>query len=102
MVVAMALLHQLRSPDQIGKQVGSNAKVLRLSQNLSRDTLAAKAGVSAQTIRRLETEGQITLTNLILVAVALGCSDGFDDLFSKPEPVSLAELKKPQRQRGSK
>ena len=96
----MALLHGLRTPKEIGLKVGVNAKAMRLDRNLSRETLAERSGVSPQTIARLENHGQVTLSNLILVAVALGCTDGFDQLFLKKAPQSLAELKKPTRQRG--
>lgn len=96
----MALLHSLRTPEEMARTVGANAKAIRLERNFSRETLASRSGVSAQTIARLENEGQVTLSNLILVAVALGCTEGFDQLFTKKAPATLEELKKPVRKRG--
>lgn len=56
----------------MAQQVGENARALRLAQNLSRKTLAERAGVSESTIKRFETTGQITLEALVLLASSLG------------------------------
>ncbi|MGQ7816789.1 helix-turn-helix domain-containing protein [Metapseudomonas furukawaii] len=56
----------------MAQQVGENARALRLAQNLSRKTLAERAGVSDSTIKRFETTGQITLEALVLLASSLG------------------------------
>lgn len=96
----MALLHTLRSPDDILREIGGRARELRLSKNLSRTSLAEKAGVSAATIKRFEDTGVISLPNLILLAGPLEATSHFAGLFQKQAPVSLNELKKPKRERG--
>ena len=63
----MALTHTLFSPRELVQQIGENARALRLAQNLSRKTLAERAGVSESTIKRFETTGQITLDALVLL-----------------------------------
>lgn len=96
----MALLHSLRSPDDILREIGGRARDLRLSMNLSRATLAEKAGISAATIKRLEDTGVISLPNLVLLAVALDATEHFSVLFEKPAPFTLKQLQAPKRMRG--
>lgn len=98
----MALLHSLRSPDDILREIGGRARDLRLSMNLSRATLAEKAGISAATIKRLEDTGVISLPNLVLLAVALDATEHFSALFERPAPVTLKQLQTPKRMRGRK
>lgn len=98
----MALLHSLRSPDDILREIGGRARDLRLSMNLSRATLAEKAGISAATIKRLEDTGVISLPNLVLLAVALDATEHFSALFEKPAPVTLKQLQTAKRKRGRK
>ena len=98
----MALTHTLFSPGELALQVGENARALRLAQNLSRKTLAERAGVSESTIKRFETTGQITLDALVLLASSLGVAQKLSGLFTQAQPVSLDELKQSGRVRGRK
>jgi transcriptional regulator with XRE-family HTH domain len=98
----MALTHTLFSPSELAKRVGENARALRLAQNLSRRTLAERAGVSESTIKRFETTGQITLDALVLLASSLGVAQQLSGLFTQAQPISLDELKQSERVRGRK
>lgn len=98
----MALVHTLLSPGDLAQRIGENARALRLAQNLSRKTLAERAGVSESTIKRFETTGQITLEALVLLASCLGAAHQLAELFTQAQPVSLAELKQNGRIRGRK
>ena len=98
----MALTHTLFSPGELALQVGEKARALRLTQNLSRKTLAERAGVSESTIKRFETTGQITLDGLVLLASSLGVAQQLAALFTQAQPVSLDELKQSGRARGRK
>jgi len=76
---------------------------LRLDHfNWSRAYLAEKSGVTESTIKRFEKTGQITLENLVLLAMALESLEGLGQLFPMPEIDSIAELEKREqrRQRG--
>lgn len=97
----MALTHTLFSPRELAQQVGENARALRLAQNLSRKTLAERAGVSESTIKRFEATGQITLDVLVLLASSLGVAQQLSGLFTQVQPVSLDELKQSGRVRGA-
>ncbi len=96
----MSFMHLLYSPAEIARNVGENAKTLRLSKNLSRKTLAEKSGVSESTIKRFEMTGLVTLEALILVATALDELTCVTRLFKPEHPKSVDELKSAKRKRG--
>ena len=96
----MALTHVLFSPGEQLQQIGEHARALRVAQNLSRKTLAERSGVSASTIKRFETSGQISLDALLLIASTLGVAQQVTGLFRHAQPVSLDELKQTGRVRG--
>ncbi|MBK5414065.1 helix-turn-helix domain-containing protein [Pseudomonas sp. TH31] len=98
----MSFMHLLYSPAEVAREVGQNAKTLRLSKNLSRKTLAEKSGVSESTIKRFEMTGVITLEALILVASALDELSSVIKLFKPEHPNSYDELKNAKRRRGMK
>lgn len=98
----MSFAHLLYSPAELAREVGENARSLRLSKNLSRKTLALKSGVSESSIKRFETSGAITLEALILLATALGNLDEIPRLFTTPHPESSMALKNAERRRGTR
>lgn len=96
----MTFIHLLYSPAELAKEVGENAKNIRLSKNLSRKTLAIKSGVSESTIQRFEMTGVVTLEALILIATALDETSSVASLFKQEHPQSYEELKNMKRKRG--
>ncbi len=98
----MSFMHLLSSPAEMARDVGKNAKKLRLSKNLSRKTLAQLSGVSESSIQRFETSGATTLESMILLATALDELTPLTTLFKPMQPNSLAELKNSKRKRGTK
>ena len=89
-------------PVQILQDIGLRAKSARLSENMSRKTLAEKAGVSEASLKRFETTGQISLSSLVPLLTALDRLSELDELLAEKTPVSLRELKETKRQRGRK
>ena len=55
-------------------QIAQRARSQRLSQNLSRKTLARISGVPEASIKRFEQTGQIALLSLLKIAYVLGLS----------------------------
>ena len=94
----------LYTPGEVAAGLAARMKQLRLARDWKRETLAERAGISAGTVRRFESSGQIGLDNLLKLALALGCLDQFEALFAPPAARSLAELEQrseaPRRQRG--
>lgn len=96
----MSFMHLLHSPADIARDVGQNAKALRLSKNLSRKTLAEQSGVSESTIKRFETTGVVTLEVLVLLATALDERAAVTRLFKPEHPGSVEEIRNAKRKRG--
>ena len=81
--------------------IATKAKSQRLAENLSRRSLAEKSGVTEASIKRFETSGEVSLTNLLDIAFALDCTKEFEALFDTKAPTSINDLQKPPRKRGS-
>jgi transcriptional regulator with XRE-family HTH domain len=80
--------------------IANNCRRLRLDHfNWSREHLAEKSGVTASTIKRFENTGQITIENMLLLAIALQAQEPFLRLFSFPEIQSIADVEKQARRR---
>lgn len=77
---------------------------LRLSENLSQEGLAQRAGISYGSLKRFERTGQISFESLLKLALILGVLEDFDLLFrdSLKSKASLDDIiRKPKlRKRG--
>jgi len=89
------------STADLRKAISAKAKSRRLAENLSRRSLAEKSGVTEASIKRFETTGEVSLTNLLDIAFALDCTEAFEALFDTKAPASINDLQKPPRRRGS-
>ena len=94
----------LLSPAEMGRDLAERARALRLARNLTRATLARRAGVSAASLKRFETTGRASLELVLKVAHALGRLDELAELFLPPPARSIEELERrsetPRRKRG--
>lgn len=81
-----------RNADTILKNISAKVKVRRLEMNLTQEGLASRAGISYGTYCRFETSGDISLRNLVMVAMALNSVDDFDKLFPEPTYRSISDL----------
>ena len=77
---------------EVEQQIAHNTRQLRLSQNMSRKSLAMHSGVSLGSIQRFEQHGKVSLENLLKIAHALSALPQFHQLMSLPEPKSIKEL----------
>ena len=84
----VSLLH----PDEAGRWIGERLAAHRLAANLTREMLAKRAGVSAETIKLVETRGRSSLATLTRLLAALGLQGGLEALFALEPARSLAEL----------
>ena len=92
----------LTSPDDAARSIGKRLRDHRLAMNQSQSAVAARAGVSVPTIKRLEATGRGSIEHLLLVAWTLGLEQAFIDLIPKPAPRRIEEIVVPrQRQRAS-
>ncbi len=77
------------SAEELEVTIGENIKSLRLQKNLTRDSLAAHAGVSLSALRHLESGSGSNLTTLVRIARAL---DKQDWLLSVAPRITLNPL----------
>jgi transcriptional regulator with XRE-family HTH domain len=80
------------NPEAIMKKIAEKVKRNRLELNLSQSALAAKSGVSLGSLKRFEHSGEISLKNMVMLALALDSTEEFGLLFSKQQYQSIDEL----------
>ena len=90
----------LISPSNMADEVSRRAKAMRLAQNLSQRSMAARSGVSEASLKRFEHTGEISFASLLKISAILGCMEDFGALFVPRESVSIDEIAKKRRVRG--
>lgn len=95
-------LPNLLTPPEALQLLAVRFKVLRLQAGYKRSTLAQHAGVTLASLKRFEGTGQVSLTNLLRLAHALGRLPDFADLFVAPQAASLAELRDQTKKKAPK
>jgi len=94
-----------KSPRDIQEELKERFKRLRLDIGYTQEALAKRSGVSLGSLKRFEQSGEISLSNLLRLAVILDALEDFEKLFLPKEtkPKSLDELIKAEpkkRKRG--
>ena len=86
------------------RELGARLKTLRLRQNLRVKDLAARAGVGARTIDRVEAGHSVGTDTLVRVMRGLGRLQAFETLIPPPEPspYEIEQLRGKPRQRASR
>ena len=74
------------------KNLVERFKKRRKELGISQKDLSVRSGVSYASIRRFESNGEISLTSLIKLANAIDCLNDFDTLFKNAKISSLKEL----------
>lgn len=81
-----------KSPDQINIDLANRVRTRRKEQKISQMELSKRSDVSLGSIKRFETIGEISLSSLIKIALALGYEDDFELLFAKRGYSSIQEV----------
>ena len=81
-----------KTPNEINRIIAQNITSLRKRKKISQKELSLRSGVSYGSIRRFENEGEISLTSLTKIAIALGVSDELEVLFSEVPFDSIQEI----------
>jgi transcriptional regulator with XRE-family HTH domain len=94
----------LKTPQEIRRDVAARAQARRLALNMSQKELAARSRVSLGSVKRFETTGEISLTSLVSIALALDALEAFAGLFSPPRPENLFKMEEstPRKRAGRK
>ncbi|MDO9153913.1 MAG: helix-turn-helix transcriptional regulator, partial [Paludibacter sp.] len=67
-------------------------KSRRLELNLTQSGLAKRAGVNIETYRKFERTGEISLLNLVKLAMAMDMTTDFSTLFAQRQYQNLEDL----------
>lgn len=76
----------------IKNNLTQRVRTRRREGKISQAELARRSGVSFASIRRFESTGEISLTSLFRIAVALGYESDFNKLFARKNYQSLDEI----------
>jgi len=80
------------NPVAIALRVAGNLRQRRLSMNLTQQAMAKRSGVSLGSLKRFENQGEISLKNLLRLAVSLNATDEFLSLFEQPVYQSVEDV----------
>lgn len=82
----------LKTPSELLHELAGRIKSRRIALGWPQLEAAQRAGVAYRTWRRLETEGQASLEDMVKAAVALRCEADLSALFPLPAASSLDAL----------
>ena len=85
------------NPATILRSLGGRIRERRIAARLQQARLAKRAGVSRNTVLRLENGENVGVEQLLRVAIALDAAAEFNDLFPKSETRSVDEILAGQR-----
>jgi transcriptional regulator with XRE-family HTH domain len=80
------------NPVSIARGIAGRMKERRLELNLSQQGLSVKAGVSLGSLKRFESASEISLKNLLMIAVSLDATEEFRFLFPLQQYTSIDQL----------
>lgn len=83
---------ECKTTKSVSTAIAERERALRKQRKISMQKLSELSGVSYASIRRFETTGEISLSSLINIAIALDCVDDFDNLFIKQVPLTIREI----------
>lgn len=81
-----------RTYNEINREIAGRVVGLRKRKKISQSELAKRSGVSFGSVKRFEQTGEISLSSLTKIAIALGAEDGLDNLFECVEFGSIEEI----------
>ena len=81
-----------KTPPEIANNIAHNLIIIRKRRKLSQAKLATKSGVSLGSLKRFEHTGEISLTSLIKLSIALELEEELNNLFSEVPYKSIQEL----------
>jgi len=82
----------LKTPYDVSLELAEKARAKRKYMKLTQMELAKKSGVSLSSLKRFEQTGEISLSSLLKIAMALDSLNDFEKVFEKPEYTSIEEI----------
>ena len=81
-----------RTPKEIDKMIAERIRNIRKRRKLSQEKLGEKSGVSLGSVKRFENSGEISLSSLTKIAIALSCENELEGLFEDIPFESIQEV----------
>jgi transcriptional regulator with XRE-family HTH domain len=81
-----------QTPFEITEAIARMVRTRRKEQGYSQEELSKRAGVSLGSLKRFETQHEISLKSLVKLAIALDCEDDFSQLFARKHYRSIQEV----------
>lgn len=81
-----------KPPHEIDTLIAQRIRSIRKRQKLSQEKLSEKSGVSLGSVKRFERSGEISLSSLTKIAIALKCEDDLINLFQDLPFESIQEV----------
>lgn len=99
--MAYTIEFTMASSQQIEAAICKRLETIRLSRNITQQSLAEEAGVSLRTIGRLEKGQGVSLDTFIRVLMALGIQQNLETLLPDPSvrPIDRVSNKRGERKR---
>ena len=86
-----SILNQ-HNPREIAKRIAKNFKERRLEKNITQKALAQKSQVKLPSLKRFEQQAEISLHNLLLLAVSLDETGSFEKLFAEKKAENMDDF----------
>lgn len=80
------------NPKHLAKKIVGNLRNRRIELNITQEDLAKRSGISLGSLKRFENKFEISLKNLLLLAVALNSTGEFKTLFAQKQYSSIDEI----------
>lgn len=81
-----------KTPSEIDAGIAIRMRSIRKRQKLSQQKLSEKSGVSLGSVKRFESSGDVSLSSLTRIAIALKCEGELDSLFTERIFESIQEV----------
>ena len=85
-------MYGLKPPSELAWEISQKAKQKRIDLNITQRELAERSGVSYGSVKRFEQKGEISLKNLLQIAIVLRSVGDFESLFKKQPYQSIDDV----------
>lgn len=82
----------MKTPNEIDKMIAERIRVIRKRRKISQKKLSEKSGVSLGSVKRFEQSGEISLSALTKISIALEIESELLDLFKEVPFQSIEEI----------
>jgi transcriptional regulator with XRE-family HTH domain len=81
-----------KTPKDLSEDLAIRVKKKRIALNMTQQVLADRSGVSFGSVKRFEQSGEISLKNLLQIAIILRSTDEFESLFKEQQYTSIDDV----------